>query len=91
MKIGDEELLNEEREQQASAIMEVVRWPRRKWQSQKGEDKGKKGGAITVTSPIYCPGCLLLLFLIRMMPLAVLPPVVFSLAITNSPREISLP
>lgn len=27
-----------------SAIMEAVRWPRRKWQSQKGEDKGKKGG-----------------------------------------------
>ena len=75
--------------------MEAVRWPRRKWQSQKGEDKGKKGGAITVTIPIYCPGCLPLLVcsssLIRMMPLAVLHPVVFSLAITNSPREISLP
>ena len=51
--------------------MEVVRWPRRKRQSQKGEDKGKKGGCHHRHHPGDRPlaACLLLpqsLFLIHM-------------------------
>jgi hypothetical protein len=44
--------------------MEAVRWPRRKWQSQKGEDKGKKGECHPhLLRRLWLPACSSLFFL----------------------------